>query len=68
MLESQGGKCLICDKTPGELSLKHLLAVDHDHATGEVRGLLCKGCNFKLGWVEKYLPSILRYLRVANVN
>lgn len=45
MLEWQGGRCYICRKLPK----KKRLAVDHDHATGEVRGLLCadgeRGCN-----------------------
>jgi hypothetical protein len=41
---AQGGKCLICECVP---DVK--LAVDHDHDTGAIRGLLCKQCNFALG-------------------
>jgi hypothetical protein len=40
----QGGRCYICRKEPKQ----RRLAVDHDHETGEVRGLLCSGqrsCN-----------------------
>lgn len=37
------GKCWIC-KNPQEHFIK-TLSVDHDHHTGEVRGLLCYGCN-----------------------
>jgi len=45
LLVEQGGGCEICGKAPGEISLH----VDHDHETGEIRGLLCVGCNNALG-------------------
>jgi recombination endonuclease VII len=38
----QGGKCYICQRATGA---SKRLAVDHNHVTGEVRGLLCKSCN-----------------------
>jgi len=43
----QNGCCLICGKHQSEL--KYKLAVDHNHKTGEVRGLLCNHCNAGLG-------------------
>jgi len=46
MLEQQHGVCKICGGT--KTNGVHL-AVDHDHATGKVRGLLCSGCNTGLG-------------------
>lgn len=57
MLEWQRGCCAIC----GE---EKELVVDHDHVTGEVRGLLCRGCNFQLGFVEQpgWLVKALSYL------
>lgn len=44
LLEAQNGRCAICGNRPRKLRL----AVDHNHATGEVRGLLCKRCNKNL--------------------
>lgn len=47
MLEAQGFGCAICGKTLAEEG--KWLAVDHDHETGAVRGLLCQSCNTMLG-------------------
>ena len=44
LLEAQEGVCAICEQRP----VSKRLAVDHDHATGEVRGLLCSRCNHDL--------------------
>jgi hypothetical protein len=44
LLARQGGVCAICGKPP-----EKTLCVDHCHATGKVRGLLCRQCNFGLG-------------------
>lgn len=40
----QGGRCAICRNVPRSVRF----AVDHDHKTGEVRGILCKRCNHDL--------------------
>lgn len=61
MLEAQGGVCLICQAPPK----KHRLAVDHDHATGAIRGLLCSKCNSALGWFEKNRAAIHSYLEAV---
>lgn len=51
MLSEQDGVCAICERPErakrGD-TLKHL-AVDHCHATGVVRGLLCADCNTAIG-------------------
>jgi hypothetical protein len=61
MLEAQGGGCAICGAKPKTRRLH----VDHDHATGKVRGLLCHRCNRALPtWIdERWLYSAANYLR-----
>ena len=51
MLAAQGGKCAICG-APESAQRNRVLHVDHCHATGRVRGLLCRGCNHMLGHVK----------------
>lgn len=49
MLARQDGRCAICARIPRN----RRLAVDHDHNTGEVRGLLCFTCNhYVLRYIE----------------
>ena len=61
MMEDQNAKCAIC----GLPSEGKALAVDHDHETGEVRGLLCGPCNMALGQLEpsNRLDAAVQYLR-----
>jgi len=44
LLRIQDGRCAICRDRPR----RYNLAVDHDHQTGKIRGLLCKRCNHDL--------------------
>ena len=55
--QKQGGCCAIC-KASAE-SLGETLAVDHNHATKNVRGLLCANCNRMLGFAADR-PRVLR--------
>ena len=49
MLDAQDGRCAMCRRRPRTKRL----AVDHDHFTGKVRGLLCGVCNHTiLGMLE----------------
>lgn len=61
MLKKQNGVCAICNK-PETVVLKakniSYLAVDHDHVTGVIRGLLCFKCNTALGFYEKNMCLI----------
>lgn len=45
MLAGQGGGCAVCSSTES-------LVVDHNHETGEVRGILCSRCNSALGLLK----------------
>jgi hypothetical protein len=65
MLDQQDGKCAICGSTP---DLRRL-CVDHDHATGQVRGLLCRSCNLALGSMQdniELLENAIAYLVKFN--
>lgn len=55
MLESQHGGCAICGASNGytlQSGKTKKLAVDHDHETGVVRGLLCDRCNLVIGKMD----------------
>ncbi|HEY6021914.1 MAG TPA: endonuclease VII domain-containing protein [Candidatus Paceibacterota bacterium] len=54
---SQNGTCAICQRATGA---KKKLAVDHDHKTGYVRGLLCGPCNGMLGKARDDVEFFLR--------
>lgn len=61
LIQRQGDVCAICGKHETAKNQHGLirLAIDHNHKTGDVRGLLCVSCNARLGvlenteWVEK---------------
>lgn len=64
MLEAQGGKC-VCG------AVEDPLHVDHDHKTGEVRGLLCGSCNRTIGMAldsPKRLRVLALYLHRSQVG
>lgn len=74
ILASQHGVCAICGEIPegprnqrrgAHLIFKARLVVDHDHATGKVRGLLCSTCNTGIGALKDdpaTIRSALAYL------
>ena len=62
LLAAQGGGCAICGRKPRpDISLH----VDHDHGTGQLRGILCFRCNNALGDFDddaRLLQQALAYL------
>ena len=53
LLEEQNYSCKICEtKEPKGQSKDGRFYVDHNHNTGEVRGLLCNDCNTALGLLK----------------
>jgi len=66
LLEKQGGGCAICGGPPNGRSAD-AFHVDHDHATGKVRGLLCHHCNTAIGSLRDDVSLIEKaaaYLRL----
>lgn len=55
MLEAQGGVCAICGCEP--TVQKNKFVVDHDHATGQVRAILCHRCNVGVSYQEHALTG-----------
>lgn len=66
LLAEQGYVCAICRTKNIGYSNRELLYIDHDHRTGEVRGLLCNNCNFGVGHFKdspELLEAAAQYLR-----
>lgn len=62
MVDEQNGACAACGATEGQPRLgkgeRYWLHIDHDHDTGEIRGLLCYRCNNGIGLLGT--PKALR--------
>jgi hypothetical protein len=69
MHAQQSGVCAICMRSSVYKGEERRLAVDHDHTTGKVRGLLCQTCNRVLGLVDDNVEVLRRaidYLEMAQ--
>lgn len=64
ILASQGGKCAICK---GGTSKRHF-AVDHNHKSGNVRGLLCARCNTGLARFMDNITNLRRAVRYMKLD
>jgi hypothetical protein len=69
LLSTQNGKCAICNID--HTQLKRRIAVDHDHVTGKIRGLLCDKCNRGLGLFcdnKDFLKKAANYLTQNEIQ
>ena len=66
MFAEQKGLCFVCNRPESRRAKSGVLMaldVDHNHQTGEVRKLLCHGCNVSIGFLEEN-PDRMRALAV----
>ena len=69
LFSEQRGLCAIClrsEITKHQSGTIRRLAVDHDHETGKIRGLLCSKCNNAIGYLEdnvEFLDRAKKYLQ-----
>jgi hypothetical protein len=65
MICAQSNQCAIC----GDVMTTP--CIDHDHKTGKVRSLLCRGCNVGIGGLKEDVNILMRavaYLEQHNQN
>jgi len=70
LLQAQGGKCKICGVDSNPDSRAGYFVIDHNHATGGIRGLLCTKCNALLGLAldrEDILQGAIDYLKIVEL-
>lgn len=71
-LDKQNGVCAICFKNEkrvyDKINKKETrLAIDHNHSTGKVRGLLCLNCNLILGYAEDDIDVLNRCIEYLKL-
>lgn len=65
-LDKQSCKCAICSVHQDELPRG--LYIDHNHDTGEVRGLLCNNCNTALGMLKENVDLFNKAIEYLEIN
>jgi hypothetical protein len=61
LFKNQNGKCPICT-----IDLKEEIHIDHDHLTGQVRGVLCGKCNKGLGQFNDNIESLTNAIKYLS--
>lgn len=74
LIKTLGDKCEACGTSlklhPGATERRTALQIDHDHATGEFRGVLCMNCNTALGLLDddaERIANLAAYLRRKQI-
>lgn len=68
ILKNQNGGCRICNRKENSTP-NRMLEVDHCHKTGQIRGILCGGCNKAIGLLKDspiLCESAANYLKEVN--
>ncbi len=69
IFDRQGGNCAICGINQSNLSKP--LFIDHNHLTGQRRGLLCNPCNIMVGMAKDNYSILMRaaeYLKAQDIT
>jgi len=62
LFREQGGVCAVCKKESDTDGKNSKLQVDHNHTTGQVRGLLCYRCNVAIGMISEDLDRVYQIM------
>jgi hypothetical protein len=72
LLNIQQGGCAICGKKSDtylpQCKKNKKLAVDHDHETGKIRGILCENCNRGIGLLSHSIELLKNAMDYINNN
>jgi len=64
IMDRQNGCCAICKRSQEELNRR--MAVDHNHTTGQIRGLLCSNCNTGIGNLRDNVALLEEAIKYLN--
>ena len=59
-LKKQNGRCSICKSDKPKGRGKGVFHIDHNHATGQIRSILCVDCNIGLGMFQDSIKSLFK--------